>query len=130
MPRRLNIGDERLQNRVRVGQKPRRIATGGDVAGIRLHQMGNLAETHLAQRHRLRRQEAVGKGIVKGKQLRLPLRPRPPQFRFANQQVNYDAQERKGKQHRQPGERGATGTARIDDAQRDGNRQAEVKEDE
>ena len=130
MPRRLNIGDKRLQNRVRVGQKPRRIATGGDVTRIRLHQMGNLAETHLAQRHRLRRQEAVGKSIVKGEQLRLPLRPRPPQFRLANQKIDDDAQNWESEQHRQPGERGATGTARIDDAQRNGNRQAEVKEDE
>ena len=92
--------------------------------------MGNLAETHLAQRHRLRRQEAVGKGIVKGEQLRLPLRPRPPQFRLANQKIDDDAQNWESEQHRQPGERGATGTARIDDAQRNGNRQAEVKEDE
>ena len=130
MLRRLNIGDERLQNRVCVGQKARRIAAGGDIAGIRLHQMGNLAETHLAQRHRLRRQEAVGKSIVKGEQLRLPLRPRPPQFRLANQKIDDDAQNWESEQHRQPGERGATGTARIDDAQRDGKRQAEVKEDE
>ena len=87
MLRGVNIGGEGLQDGVGVGEQTGVVTASRDVARFHLHQTGNLAEARFAQRHGLRRQEAVSKGVVKGVQFRLPLGARPPQFRLANQQV-------------------------------------------
>ena len=66
MLRGVNVGGEGLQDGVGVSEQTGVVAAGRDVARFHLHQAGNLAEARFAQRHGLRRQEAVGKGIVKG----------------------------------------------------------------